>query len=634
MKLFISYRRQDSTVITGRIYDRLISAFGDRAVFRDIDDIPAGKDFRAVLENEVGKSNVMLVIIGPQWTNIVDVNGKKRLFDPNDFVRIEVESGLKNKDILVIPVLALGASMPTANELPESLHELTYRNAVSVRNDPDFYHDMERLIRQIKGTEPITQRIAPKLGIGAVAILIMTFLIFAGIRIFGNSSEQNNTTPSATVPDFNFESTATTSANGVSEISVNSGFGARANGWQLYFTNPANNQNPTTLVDTSKLINTTIIASRGISLYQEPNQDSSIITRVAANEKFLVRAASDDKLWLYVQLQDKTEGWMLTEDVSFVSATPIAPINTNQYGINIRLVDAIGRVRNTLDIAAYVLDEKEITKAILDAQKNGVIVRIVTDDEYGLGDPENTFQQFIDAGIQVVADERSALMHDKFMILDGKTVWTGSWNYTEHGTFESNDNALAFDSAEVAAIYQDEFNQMFEQYEFSPNAPASLINKVTVSGIPVEIYFSPHDEIDVGILDVIRKAQKSIHFLTFSFTDNDFGALFLERLSAGVKVMGVFEKTTSSSYSSELSPLFCANAEVRTDGSKYFLHHKVIIVDEAVVITGSANYSLNALTNNNENTIIVYDPILASVYMQEFERQWAVAQTPTDITCP
>jgi phosphatidylserine/phosphatidylglycerophosphate/cardiolipin synthase-like enzyme len=631
MKVFISYRRQDSTVITGRIYDRLTSAFGERTIFRDIDDIPAGKDFRAVLENEVSKSDIMLVIIGSQWAGITDANGNKRLSDPNDFVRIKVESGLRKKNILVIPVLVLGAPMPSANDLPETMQELIFRNAVNVRNDPDFSHDVGRLIRQIKKSGQGTQIFTPKLGIASAAILLMLFLIFAGIKLFGHSPEKDNPTANSTIPPIDSTTIAT---DGLSEISVGSGFGARANAWQLYFTNPANNPNPVAQLDVSKLIDKTINIARAVSMYEEPNGDSAIINRISTGSSFVIRSASDDKLWLYIQLEDQTVGWISTSDLLAVSADPIELPAKNSYGINIRLVDAIGKLTKTLDIAAYELDEKEITNAILEAFSNGVIVRIVTDDEYGLNNPDNSFQEFMDAGIPVVTDGRTSLMHDKFMILDGKTVWTGSWNYTTKGTYESHDNALAFDSKEVAAMYQHEFNQMFEKKEFSPQAPASPVNSVVDSNIPVSVFFSPHDNIDDGVLSVIQGAQKSIYFMTFVMTDDDFGNLFIERLNAGVKVKGIFEKLGSSSPVSELSRLFCAKADVRTDGSEYLLHHKVIIVDEAIVITGSANYSVNGMKSNNENTIVIQDPVLASVYMQEFERQWADAEIPTNIVCP
>jgi len=156
MKIFISYRRADSTYLIGRIKDRLTSALGERSVFRDLDDIPAGIDFRKVLEQETNDCDVMLVIIGPQWVGIKDVNGNKRLFDPGDYTRIEVETGLRKlseNKAMVIPVLLMNATMPSLHDIPESISQLTYQNAISIRNDPDFNHDIERLIRDIKSSK-------------------------------------------------------------------------------------------------------------------------------------------------------------------------------------------------------------------------------------------------------------------------------------------------------------------------------------------------------------------------------------------------------------------------------------------------------------------------------------------------
>lgn len=153
MRIFISYRRADSTYLIGRIKDRLEAAFGANSVFRDLDDIPAGVDFRSVLEKETHGCQVMLVIIGPLWAGITDAKGNKRLFDPNDYTRIEVETGLKGLEqnrIMVIPTLMMNAPMPSPQDIPESLLQLTFQNAISIRNDPDFNHDMERLIRDIR----------------------------------------------------------------------------------------------------------------------------------------------------------------------------------------------------------------------------------------------------------------------------------------------------------------------------------------------------------------------------------------------------------------------------------------------------------------------------------------------------
>ena len=152
MKIFISYRRADSKYVVDRIRDRLIVAYGEQSVFRDIESIPLGKNFSTVLDDETNGCNAMLVVIGPQWADIRDVQGNKRLLDPGDFTRIEIETGLKREEILVIPVLVMNAVMPATQDLPQSLSDLAYLNGISVRNDPDFDHDIQRLISSMNKT--------------------------------------------------------------------------------------------------------------------------------------------------------------------------------------------------------------------------------------------------------------------------------------------------------------------------------------------------------------------------------------------------------------------------------------------------------------------------------------------------
>ena len=148
-KILISYRRDDSADVTGRIYDRLIQQFGQEAVFMDVDSIPFGVDFRIHLDAQVAKCEVFLAVIGRDWMKKRGSKGKSRLEDPGDFVRIEIESAMK-RQIPVIPVMVSGASIPPVERLPASLQELSYRNGISVRPDPDFHRDMDRLIDFLK----------------------------------------------------------------------------------------------------------------------------------------------------------------------------------------------------------------------------------------------------------------------------------------------------------------------------------------------------------------------------------------------------------------------------------------------------------------------------------------------------
>ena len=147
--IFVSYRRSDSADIAGRIYDRLIGKFGKGPVFKDVDSIPLGLDFKEYLDQKVGECDVLLAIIGDNWLNASDSTGKKRLEDPADFVRIEIQSALE-RGIPVIPLLVRDAHMPSEESLPSSLRKLVYRNGIPVRSDPDFHRDMDRLIAALE----------------------------------------------------------------------------------------------------------------------------------------------------------------------------------------------------------------------------------------------------------------------------------------------------------------------------------------------------------------------------------------------------------------------------------------------------------------------------------------------------
>jgi hypothetical protein len=156
INIFISYRRADSHAITDRIQDRLSSAFGQDSVFQDVEDLPPGVNYQDYIKGKISTGDVLLVIIGHDWINIIDDDGQRRILKPDDPVRLEIESGLNNPNMTVIPVLAQGATMPPPDELPESLRELHYRNALPMRNNPDFEHDIQHLIESVRQCAPGT----------------------------------------------------------------------------------------------------------------------------------------------------------------------------------------------------------------------------------------------------------------------------------------------------------------------------------------------------------------------------------------------------------------------------------------------------------------------------------------------
>ena len=306
-------------------------------------------------------------------------------------------------------------------------------------------------------------------------------------------------------------------------------------------------------------------------------------------------------------------------------------------GIEIALVEAINETRDSLDIAAFELNSEPIYQAILEAHDRGVAVRIVTDDDHGLQDEANeALRKLRAAGVPLVDDERSGLMHNKFMIMDGKTVWTGSWNYTVNGTYRNNNNALVMDSAVAADAFQAEFDEMYDRGEFGRTSRDDGIVSVTHADGEVSIIFgSEADEVS-ALRAEIEGAERSIHIMSFVFSLEELAeAILLQAAQDDVKAQGIFEKRNSTASWSQLPALYCAGAEMRQDGNPYTLHHKVIIIDERTVITGSFNFSGNAARNNDENIVIIRDATIAGLYLEEWQRIWdsAAEVSPADVEC-
>ena len=149
MKVFISYRRDDSAGHAGRVHDRLMQSFGRDLLFMDVDAIPLGVDFIKVLREEVAKCDVLLAVIGTHWLNASDEEGKRRLDSTTDFVRTEIATALQ-RGIPVIPILLDGAKIPKVQQLPKDLEGLAARNGLDVRH-ASFHQDMDKLIAALKG---------------------------------------------------------------------------------------------------------------------------------------------------------------------------------------------------------------------------------------------------------------------------------------------------------------------------------------------------------------------------------------------------------------------------------------------------------------------------------------------------
>lgn len=152
-KVFLSYRRSDSAEMCDRIYNKLVEHFGKDAVFKDIDSIPLGADFQQYIEQSVAQCAVMLVIIGPAWLTVANADMMRRLDDPADPVRLEIEAALR-QGIHVIPIAVDGAGIPLPEHLPPSLQPLVRHNGWEVHHDPYFDTDMQRILKTLEHWVP------------------------------------------------------------------------------------------------------------------------------------------------------------------------------------------------------------------------------------------------------------------------------------------------------------------------------------------------------------------------------------------------------------------------------------------------------------------------------------------------
>jgi phosphatidylserine/phosphatidylglycerophosphate/cardiolipin synthase-like enzyme len=237
-------------------------------------------------------------------------------------------------------------------------------------------------------------------------------------------------------------------------------------------------------------------------------------------------------------------------------------------------------------------------------------------------------QKIKDAGIPILGDRREGLMHDKFVVIDNSEVWLGSMNFTDSGGYTDNNNLMRIRSVKMAENYTKEFEEMFVDDKFGPDLVAETPNpRVTIDGTPIDVYFSPDDSVQASFVDLVNNAQQSIYFMAFSFTADEIGDAVRNRARDGVVVAGVMEtEQVNSNIGTEFDLFKQAALDVLRDGNDGQMHHKVMIIDESIVILGSYNFTNSAETKNDETLIVVYSKEIAAQFMAEFQRIHSQAQ--------
>ncbi|MCW5874976.1 MAG: hypothetical protein KIS88_10065 [Anaerolineales bacterium] len=304
---------------------------------------------------------------------------------------------------------------------------------------------------------------------------------------------------------------------------------------------------------------------------------------------------------------------------------PYAPTARNvRGGPDELLARAIQNARSSVLMAIYDLNLWSIRDALLDAHARGLDVRLVVEAN---NQDRRELQQLIDAGVPVVLDTGRNFMHNKFVVIDGYEVWTGSTNFTVSDMYGNRNNLLRLRSTALAENYTSEFEEMFTHGLFGENTRDNTPHpELTIGEVEIHTYFSPDDGVMDALVDVIDSAEESIYFLAFSFTLDELGDALVRAQQRGVEVRGIVDDDQINNQGNEYPYLLQNGVQVYLDEPDSNLHDKVLIIDRMIVVTGSYNFSSNAEFRNDENTLILFDEQLAGIYFQHFQLLWALTQ--------
>ena len=330
--------------------------------------------------------------------------------------------------------------------------------------------------------------------------------------------------------------------------------------------------------------------------------------------------------------------------VDLSSANGLVPAGQSFNEVLDEILARIAGAKQTIDVALYNNNRMDITNALKLAYTNGVRVRYVAaiDGTSPALDPAPAFP--------VIYGNSSALMHNKFMVIDaGLTdqcwVMGGSMNWTTGNMLEDFNNVLFIQDQSLARTYELEFQEMWGADGATPNESNSRFgaakknntpHKFIIGSIPVESWFSPSDQTTTHITEAIRTADSEALFALLTFTKDDQATALVEAFDNGAQVRGMIENVGDQG--TEFTYLLSQGVNVQQHSLSGILHHKYGIIDAdapdsaPVVITGSHNWTFSAETANDENTLIIHDADIATLYRSEFERRWV--ENTTAVTAP
>ena len=313
---------------------------------------------------------------------------------------------------------------------------------------------------------------------------------------------------------------------------------------------------------------------------------------------------------------------------------PVNPLAAREVGgVDAFVSSAIVGARESVDVALRNLNLDSITNALIVATRRGIPVRVVAETDSMTTRAD--FQLLRDAGIAVVEDQQPGLMNNRFIVIDHNQVWTGSLSYDLGGVFKEYNCLIRILSPEVAADYTKEFNEMFENNQFGPLVvPETPYPSVDIQGTQVEVLFSPDDIVVARLSQLIAEAQQNISFLAYTFSSSELGTNIRAKATDGVTIAGVLEfdpvdpnqANPNPNLLEELNFFRQAGLNVLLDHNPEVLNHKIIIIDDKIVVIGSYDFTNRAEIDNDENVLIIHNEMVAQKFMEEFQRVQSRAQ--------
>ncbi|MCF7872407.1 hypothetical protein K9L97_05225 [Candidatus Woesearchaeota archaeon] len=248
---------------------------------------------------------------------------------------------------------------------------------------------------------------------------------------------------------------------------------------------------------------------------------------------------------------------------------------------------------------------KKIKCAFYDLTENKIITTLKEKNAEILIDEDN----YENYGTKI---KKTGLMHNKFCTLDEKTTITGSYNPTQNNT--NDNNILIIKSEYINKIYKKEHEEIKKQTQ----QQKTTNNKINMNGTKIQIYLCPEDQCQTKIQNELKKANKTIHFLTFTFTDKEIAQTLIDKHKEGLEVKGIIEKFQNHKIST-FQMIKESGINVTYDKNPKMQHNKIFIIDNKTTITGSYNPTKAANTINDENIIIIENKEIAEKYVAYFE---------------